>query len=75
MGLHVPNAGGQGSIPGWGTGSRVPATTESLHAPTKAPKLQPRPCTTIYIYIYIYIKDGSKSTYTWLVERTISEQH
>ena len=33
--LHAPNAGGLGLIPGWGTRSRMPATTKSPHATTK----------------------------------------
>ena len=35
--LHAPNAGGPGLIPGWGTGSRMHATTKSLHAAMKIP--------------------------------------
>ncbi|TEA22658.1 hypothetical protein DBR06_SOUSAS14710058, partial [Sousa chinensis] len=33
--LHVPNAGGQGLIPGQGTRSHMHATTKSPHATTK----------------------------------------
>ena len=35
--LHAPNAGGLGSIPGWGTTSHMHATTKSSHATTKEP--------------------------------------
>ncbi|TEA39008.1 hypothetical protein DBR06_SOUSAS1710102, partial [Sousa chinensis] len=37
VGLHAPNAGGPGLIPGWGTRSHMHATTKSLHAATKSP--------------------------------------
>ena len=33
--LHAPNTGGPGSIPGWGTRSRMHAATRSPHAATK----------------------------------------
>ncbi|TEA37944.1 hypothetical protein DBR06_SOUSAS37410008, partial [Sousa chinensis] len=33
--LCAPNAGGPGSIPGWGTRSHMDTTTKSLHAATK----------------------------------------
>ena len=35
IGLCAPNAGGPGSIPGWGTRSHIHATTKGLHATTK----------------------------------------
>ena len=35
--LHTPNAGGPGSIHGWGTRSHMHAATKSLHATTKIP--------------------------------------
>ena len=35
--LHAPNAGGPGSIPGWGARSHVHAATKSSHATTKIP--------------------------------------
>ena len=34
--LHAPNAGSLGSIPGWGTRSRMPPATKSSHAATKS---------------------------------------
>ena len=34
--LRAPNAGGPGSIPGWGTRSRMHAATKSSHATTKS---------------------------------------
>ena len=37
VGLHTPNAGGPGLIPGQGTRSRMHATTKSSHATTKGP--------------------------------------
>ena len=42
--LSAPDAGGPGSIPGWGTRSRMHAATKSLHAATKRsrmPQLRP----------------------------------
>ena len=36
-GLHAPNAGGPGSIPGQGTRSHMHAANKSLHATTKEP--------------------------------------
>ena len=36
--LQAPNAGGPGSIPGWGTRSRTRATTKIPHATTKIPR-------------------------------------
>ena len=35
--LHIPNAGGPGPIPGWGTRSYMHATTKSLNAATNSP--------------------------------------
>ena len=35
VGIHAPNAGGPGSIPGQGTRSHMHAATESSHAATK----------------------------------------
>ena len=37
VGLHAPNEGGPGSIPGGGTGSHMHAATRSSHAATKKP--------------------------------------
>ncbi|TEA37253.1 hypothetical protein DBR06_SOUSAS10010030, partial [Sousa chinensis] len=36
VGLHAPNAGAPGSIPGWGTRSCMCATTKSSHATMKS---------------------------------------
>ena len=38
IGLHAPNAGGPGSIPGQGSRSHMHAATKSLHATTKEPE-------------------------------------
>ncbi|TEA35737.1 hypothetical protein DBR06_SOUSAS1110094, partial [Sousa chinensis] len=35
--LWAPNAGGPGSIPGWGTRSHMHAATKSSHAAMKIP--------------------------------------
>ena len=40
--LHIPKAGGPGSILGWETRSRMHATTKSSYAITKSPQLQLR---------------------------------
>ncbi|TEA38410.1 hypothetical protein DBR06_SOUSAS110291, partial [Sousa chinensis] len=37
IGLHAPNAGGPGSIPGQGTRFHMHATTKSSRATTKEP--------------------------------------
>ena len=36
--LHTSIAGGPGSIPGWGTRSRMHAATKSPHAASKSPQ-------------------------------------